>query len=92
MLLNSILWLVIIAGILGLLIAIASSVFYVEEDTKVEEIAAMLPQFNCGACGTPGCQAMAEALVNKKASIEQCRPAKPEVKEAIKAKLIELDI
>lgn len=89
---NSILFVGAIGAIMGILIALASSIFHVEEDTRVEEVAALLPQFNCGACGTPGCHAMAEALVAGTITIDKCRPAKPEQKEAVISKLNDLDI
>ena len=89
---SSVIFVGIISAIMGLLIAFASKVFYVKEDTRVADIEKLLPQFNCGACGTPGCHAMAQALVAQEISIEKCRPAKPEVKQAINDKLIELDI
>ncbi|MFP4302059.1 MAG: RnfABCDGE type electron transport complex subunit B [Alkalispirochaetaceae bacterium] len=38
--------------------------FAVEEDPRVAEVTEMLPGINCGACGFPGCSAMAQGLVN----------------------------
>ncbi|MDD2962879.1 MAG: [Fe-Fe] hydrogenase large subunit C-terminal domain-containing protein [Bacteroidales bacterium] len=32
----------------------------------------VLPKVDCGACGAPGCQALAEDIVQGKAGIEQC--------------------
>ena len=59
-----ILWAVLILAGLGLLfglgLAVASKVFYVKEDTRVEDITAILPNANCGACGYPGCAGYAE--------------------------------
>lgn len=81
-----------LGAITGIIIAIASSVLYVEEDTRVDEIYELLPHFNCGACGTPGCRPMAETLVASEISIQKCRPAKPEQRDAINAKLKELGI
>jgi Na+-translocating ferredoxin:NAD+ oxidoreductase RNF subunit RnfB len=37
--------------------------FHVEEDPRIDEVEAMLPGANCGACGYPGCRGMADALV-----------------------------
>ena len=75
----TILWAVLIlAGlgvILGLGLAIASKIFHVEVDTRVEDITAILPNANCGACGYPGCAGYAEAIVSEVAeSLNQCKP------------------
>lgn len=66
-----ILWAVLILAGLGLVLgfglAVASKVFYVKVDTRVEDITAILPNANCGACGYPGCAGFAEAIVNQTA-------------------------
>ena len=53
---------------LGLLaatvLAIASRVFYVKEDPRVEEVMDALPGANCGGCGYAGCEGYAIAVVN----------------------------
>ena len=68
----------ILAGlglILGLGLAIAAKVLYVKVDTRIEDITAILPNANCGACGYPGCQGFAEAIVNQTAeSLSLCKP------------------
>lgn len=74
-----ILWAVLIlAGlglILGLGLAVASKIFHVEVDTRVEDITKMLPNANCGACGYPGCQGFAQAIVDGAAeSLSLCKP------------------
>lgn len=67
-----------IIGILGLvfgvLLAIASKVFAVETDPRVDEINEVLPGANCGACGNPGCAGYADAIVNKGEAINKCAP------------------
>jgi Na+-translocating ferredoxin:NAD+ oxidoreductase RNF subunit RnfB len=71
----------ILAGIgfvLGLLIYIVSKVFYVEEDPAIEEVVDLLPRYNCGACGHPGCKEMAIALLNKENKPADCKPIKKE--------------
>lgn len=90
--LNSLLIVGLIGATMGLFIAISSKVFYVEQDTRVEEVYELLPHFNCGACGTPGCMPMAELLVKGEISIQKCRPAKPEQREQVNEKLKELKI
>ena len=70
----------ILAGLgllLGLGLAIASIVFKVKEDTRIADVEKMLPNYNCGACGYPGCHGMAEALVSgKENTLSKCKPGK----------------
>jgi electron transport complex protein RnfB len=66
----------IVMGGLGLLfgigLALASRIFYVEKDPRVEQIEAILPNANCGACGAPGCAGFAEGVVKGKYSVSGC--------------------
>ena len=64
----------LIGGVLGAVLAYASKVFYVAVDPKVEKIAEVLPQANCGACGYPGCSGYSDAIVSKGAPINLCSP------------------
>lgn len=48
--------------LLGLGLAIASKIMAVPVDEKAEEIVAVLPGANCGACGFSGCAGYAAAL------------------------------
>lgn len=74
--LNAVSMMLILGAALGLLLAIAGKVFYVEVDTRVEQITNMLPGYNCGACGYPGCAGLADALVSGEAkSPTQCKPS-----------------
>ncbi|MBW1981372.1 MAG: FAD-dependent oxidoreductase [Deltaproteobacteria bacterium] len=70
-------------GGLGLLagvgLAIASKVFYVYIDPKVEELEEALPGANCGGCGMPGCSAAAQAIVLGKLAPNCCVGGGPEV-------------
>lgn len=75
----------VISGLMGLLLAVADKFLYVPVDERIEKVAGMLPNANCGGCGYPGCPGFAEALVEGKAKkISQCRPSKPETREKIK--------
>lgn len=67
----------------GLILGIASYVFYVEKDPKIEAISEFLPGANCGACGFPGCGGFAEAVVRGDASISACTPGGDEVTSKI---------
>lgn len=53
-------------------LAIASRVFYVEIDPRVETITDLLPGANCGACGYAGCSSLATAIVKGEGKIENC--------------------
>lgn len=69
---------VLILGICGLgagiLLTIASKIFYIEVDERVEKIGEALPQANCGACGYAGCADYADAIINNNAPANLCRP------------------
>lgn len=78
-----ILWAVAVLTVLGFLLglglSVASKVLYVEVDTRIEDVTAMLPNANCGGCGYPGCAGFAEAIVEGKvANLSTCRPGKPD--------------
>lgn len=44
----------------------------VYEDPKIEKVAEILPQANCGACGYSGCRAYAEAVAKGEAASNSC--------------------
>jgi len=74
--LNAIVMMIVLGAALGLLLGVAGVFFTVEEDTRVEQITAMLPGLNCGACGFPGCSGLANALVSGEAkSPTLCKPS-----------------
>lgn len=68
-----------LGGIFGLFLAIASKVFTVKVDPRVERIIEVLPGANCGACGQPGCSGYAEAVAAGKAPPNLCIPGGTEV-------------
>ena len=59
--------------LLGVLLAVASRVFAVKTDERVEKIAEVLPGANCGGCGYSGCAALADAIVKGEAPANACR-------------------
>lgn len=62
-------------GILaGILLTVASKIFYVKVDERIEKISGELPQANCGACGYAGCADYANAIVNDNAPTNLCKP------------------
>lgn len=60
--------------VFGLLLTIASKKFHVEVDPRIEEVRSCLAGANCGACGYPGCDACAEAVVKGKVGSNCCPP------------------
>lgn len=58
--------------IFGLVLSVASKVFYVESDPRLEELTQALPGANCGGCGYSGCAAYAQAVLEGKAPIGKC--------------------
>ena len=63
--------------VLGIALAISSVIFFVKEDTRVEDIKKFLPNYNCGACGYAGCSGFSEAIVKGEVSdLEKCKPGK----------------
>lgn len=66
--------------IAGLGLAVASIVMAVPVDEKAEEIEAVLPGANCGACGFSGCSGYAKALSEGKTKeTSLCAPGGNEV-------------
>ncbi len=64
-----------VCGILaGVLLTVASKIFHVVVDERIEKISEALPQANCGACGFAGCADYADAVVNSGAPTNLCRP------------------
>ena len=71
--------------ILGALLAIASKFLQIEQDDRIEKITALLPGYNCGACGKAGCAAFAESIVaGEVPAISGCKVIKPDAKQALK--------
>ena len=79
----SVLILVSMGVIIAILLGIASKVFHVEVDPKIQEIDNLLPGLNCGACGYPGCFAYAKAIITENAVYTKCPIGGAKVKEAI---------
>lgn len=63
-----------VALVLGVLLALISHFFAVEEDQKVKDIRACLPGVNCGACGYKGCDDYAAAVAEGAAKPHLCVP------------------
>ncbi len=69
----------VISGVLGLILATASKLFFVKTDERIERISELLPGANCGGCGYTGCAALAEAIVKGEAPMTACNSVSDEV-------------
>lgn len=78
-----------ISLLLGVLIAVFAKYFEVEVDPRIKKIAELLPAYNCGACGYPGCDQYAEAVIEEGASESLCKPGGKDTIEEIKKVLAE---
>lgn len=58
--------------IVGVVLSVASKLFAVETDERIEQISELLPGANCGGCGYAGCSACAAAIVAGQAPITAC--------------------
>ncbi len=76
----------ILAGLglaFGTILAVAWRYMRVEEDPRIDGVEALLPGTNCGACGEPGCRALAEKLVEGAAQPALCTVSSPEGLEQV---------
>ncbi len=62
--LYSVFLLVSLGMIAAIVLYVVSKKFYVYESPLIGEVDDILPAANCGGCGSPGCKAFAEKLVN----------------------------
>jgi len=63
--------------VLGIILSLANQYLTVEEDPRIDDIEKLLPNYNCGACGTPGCRAFATGIVNGEVkNVSRCKPGK----------------
>lgn len=69
----------ILLGVLGLaagvFLAYSAEIFKVEEDPRLKLLVEALPGLNCGACGYPGCEGYAKAVL-KGDEPNKCLPGK----------------
>lgn len=69
----------------ALMLSVASKIFYVYVDPRVELVEDCLAGANCGGCGLPGCNAAANAVVAGKAAVSVCVVGGPESAENVAA-------
>ncbi len=61
----SVLLLISLGAIAAMILFVVSKKFYVYEDPLIAEVDELLPAANCAGCGSPGCKAFAEKLVEQ---------------------------
>ena len=85
---------VIVMAALGTLfgvgLAMALKAFGVKVEENILKVLSLLPGTNCGACGRPGCSALAEALTKGEAEPAACVVSSEEARKAI-AHILGLD-
>ena len=89
---KALIMMLLLGGVIGFLLGFAGTKLDVDEDTRVKDLLEMLPGYNCGGCGNPGCSGMADALVAGTSSIDDCKPCKPEQRAKIKEYMKEHDL
>lgn len=72
-----------VALFFGVVLSVAYRYLRVEEDPRIDEVEALLPGNNCGACGEPGCRAMAERLVSRELAPAKCTVMSPDARERV---------
>ena len=70
--------------VLGAVLGVADKFLKVAMDERLETLIKLLPGFNCGACGNPGCAGHAESILAGKGKIRGCKPMKDEQEVAIR--------
>ena len=73
----------VIGALLVVMLGVASKVFHVELDEREAKVTEMLPGYNCGGCGYPGCSGLAAALIGKETDTVSCKPCKADRKKEI---------
>jgi RnfABCDGE-type electron transport complex B subunit len=69
--------------VLASMLVFANRRLYVYENPKIDEVEELLPHANCGACGTAGCRAFAEKLVEGELQPGACTVNSVEMNQVI---------
>jgi len=69
--------------VFGTILALSYRFLKVQEDPRIEDVEGMLPGSNCGACGEPGCRALAEKIVAGAVAPSKCTVSSPSGIETI---------
>ncbi|MEL7609338.1 MAG: RnfABCDGE type electron transport complex subunit B [Bacillota bacterium] len=83
----SVLTVTVIGILCAVMLAIASKVMAVKTDERLPEIRETLPGVNCGACGYPGCDGYAAALLTGSVKTNLCIPGGDAVAKKLSEKL-----
>lgn len=62
----------VMGAALAFLLGIVSKLTYIEVDPREQAVREVLPGVNCGACGYPGCDGCAAAIVKGEAPVNAC--------------------
>ena len=68
----SVVLLAVLGILIGILLGVAGKFFAVDVDERITNVRGELPGNNCGGCGYPGCDGLAEAIVAGEADINAC--------------------
>jgi len=69
--------LAVLGLLLGLGLAFAADKLKVEVDERLTKVEELLPGYNCGACGYPGCSGFAEGIMEGEVDkLSNCKPGK----------------
>ncbi len=74
-----------LGAVLGVVLSLASKIFYVYEDPRIARVEDCLAGANCGGCGFAGCSAAAVAVVEGQAPANVCIVAGDEATQAVAA-------
>lgn len=77
--------------VFAIILLIASIKLKVEVDPKIEQVNAVLPNIDCGACGYAGCASYAKAVVENPELIGKCAPGGADCSTAI-AEVLNLQV
>lgn len=64
----------VLGAVAGGLLTVASKIFAVKTDERLDLLGEALPQINCGACGFSGCGDYASSVLYKNAPTNMCKP------------------
>ncbi|MBQ9300718.1 MAG: RnfABCDGE type electron transport complex subunit B [Clostridia bacterium] len=72
-----------LGAVFGFVLDVAEKKFAVEQDERVAQVRAACAGANCGACGYPGCDGFAEAVVKGEAPVNGCSAGGAKTAQAI---------
>ena len=74
-----------LGALFGVVLAVASKVFYVKTDPRLDQLIQCLSGANCGGCGYAGCAAYAQAVLDGRAPTGLCASGGSECSKAMAA-------